>query len=206
MEKLVYVDLIWKRDKWVAERDKKENGPVPKGAAKVSMGDALAKFHEQAPKGPKVALKSAEDLKKAIVSYKEAIKSKYPKFFTQVEKLEKNVDSYVTAAKQIVDRLANYATLRQKASEQMLVAGAEFLHWEKAGSVGQFAPSNAKPLLEALKAFITAVQSATFCNDKITKDASKTFDRTVYAADGGAWSKATVDGLVKQLKEFPASV
>ena len=36
---LVYVELIWNRTKWQDER--KKNGDVPKGAAKVSMGDAI---------------------------------------------------------------------------------------------------------------------------------------------------------------------
>jgi hypothetical protein len=204
---LVYIELIWTRERWRTERDKKENGPVPQGAAKISMGDMLKKFHEAAAKGVKEGRKSGEELKKAIGVYKAAIKTKYPKFKDLIEKkLEKNLDSYLEAAKAILEVTVKYSSLRESASTEMLVAGAEFQHWEKAGSQGTFKPSNSKKLMTALSAFLTAVDKATFCTDKITENAAKLFNNTIRAADGDVWNKPTIEGLVKQLKELPNSI
>jgi len=202
---LVYVELIWNRTKWQDER--KKNGDVPKGAAKVRMGDALDKFHKAAAKGLKEGRAAAEDLKKAIAVYKAAITTKYSKFHDRIQKsLESNVNSYLTESKKIVDSVPDYTKLRELASTEVLIAGAEFQHWEKAGSQGTFKPSNSKKLLEALTTFLTVANKMTFYTDKITKNAATLYDRTVYAASSGTWNKPIIEGLVKQLKEFPNAI
>jgi enolase len=206
-ETLIYQTMIWNRDRWVKERDDTKNGPVPKGAAKVSMGDAIKKFHAAAAKGLKEGHKEAGELKKTIASYKSAIKVKYPVFHKLIEtKLEKNLDSYLTEGKKVLDGVKDYPNLRAAASTAILVTGSEFHLWEKAGSKGKFTPSNLSNAKAALSAFVTALQKATYYNDKITKAESDLFNKTAYAFDGGALNKPTIEGLVKQLKELPPNI
>lgn len=206
-ETLVYQNLIWSRERWVKERDDKKNGPVPKGAAKVSMGDAIKKFHTAAAKGLKEGLKEAGELKKTIATYKAAIKVKYPVFHKLIEtRLEPNLNSYLTEGQKVMDGVKDYAKLREAASTAVLVVATEFHLWEKAGSNGKFTPSNLKKARADLSAFVTAVEKATFYNDTISKSVLELFNKTVYAFDGGALGKATIDGLVTQMKTIPQSL
>jgi hypothetical protein len=204
--KSVYLKNVWNRERWVKERDDKKHGPVPKGAAKVNMGESLAKFHKLADQGVKAGYPAIAGLKKTIETYKGAVKTKYPVFHKLIEdKLEKALENYAKESKAIVDGVGNYGNLREAASAQMLVAGAEFQHWEKTKQ-GDFKPSNEKKLVEALNAYYTVLEKATFYSDVVTLKQFRGFKNIAMGAVGGDWSKKVVDELVKQLKELPKSI
>lgn len=200
---------LWTRAQWQAARaDKAKNGEViPKGAARVSMGDALDKFHAANAKGVREGIKAAQALKKDVAAYKAAVKTKYPKWYTRVEKqVEYNVDAYLHDTSVLPGYVGTYPARYKAANGAMMQLGAEFIQWEKNGSNGKFKPSGEKAALKALTDLLEAVKKMPYYTDKITSVQAKTFDQTVYAATGGVWNKKTVEGLLKQVAELPASV
>lgn len=195
---------VWTRQKWQQERDAQK---VPKGAAKVSMGDALDKFHKAADKGIKTGVPAADALRKAIATYKSAIKAKHKAFHDRIERqLEHYVNAYVTDAGKLTTAVGQYASRREAAATQLRQVGAEFLHWEKAGGRGMgFKPTNEKAAVKAMTEFVDVVKKMPYYSDAIKADDAKAYDKAVYAASGGAWSKTGVEKLVELVKKFPAS-
>lgn len=208
-EQIQQLAWMWDRAGWVAARDNKgmKGGAVPKGAAKVSLGDAIEKFHKAAAKGVREGYKSGADLQKTLDAYKKAVAVKYPQILDPIKKkLENHLKGYMDNAKKIVEYLGQYSKNHAAATQQLFIAGLEYQKWEKAGSQGKFKPSNAKKLTDAVKLFLTSVQSALFTSDKFTRAEMKALDAHVLKADGDDWSKSTVHGLIDKIKVFPPSV
>jgi hypothetical protein len=200
---------LWTRTDWqTARADKNKNGMViPKGAARVSIGDDLDKFHAANAKGVREGIKAAQALKKDVTVYKAAVKTKYPKWYIRVEKqIEYNVDAYLSDTAMLPTYVKTYAARYNAANTAMMQLGADFIHWEKNGSNGKFKASNEKVALKALTDLNEAVKKMPYYTDKVTLPEAKTFDQTVYAATGGLWNKKTVEGLMKQVSELPATV
>jgi hypothetical protein len=190
----------------VKERD---DNKVPKGAVSgVSMGDELDKFHKEVVKGVREGKAACEKLRTAITKHTNGIKTKYKPFFDRIKaRLAADVDTYIGDAEKVLAAVPTYSKVREEASTQLLLAGAEFQHWEKGGSQGSFTPSNAKVLLPKLKALNDACLVLSFYTDKITEDDRKTFDKTVYFLDGGgAWNRPTMIKLIELVKKFPNNV
>jgi len=199
-------ERIWKRDRWVKER---ADNKVPKGAVSgVSMGDELDKFHKEVVKGVKEGKAAAEKLKTALTKYTNGIKTKYKAFFDRIKaRIAADVDTYISDATKVLAVVPTYSKVREEASTQLLIAGAEFQHWQKAGSQGKFKPSNENVLLAKLKAFNDACLVLIYYTDKINEADSKTFDRTYYfVTGGGAWNSPTVSKLIELAKKSPNSI
>jgi hypothetical protein len=195
---------LWTRTKWQEERDKLK---VPKGAARVSMGDSIEKFHKANAKGLKDGVAAATALKKALVTYKAAIKAKYKPFYDRIERqFEYELDHYLSDSARLGVVAKTYTATHTTATDAVRQVGAEFIQWEQAGSNGTFKPSKEKATNDALTKFVDVVKKMPYFTDKIKKADALTFDRTVYAATGGSWNKKTVDGLMKQMAAFPGSV
>jgi hypothetical protein len=200
---------LWTRDQWQKARadTAKNGGVVPKGAARVSIGDGLDTFHKANKKSVADGIKAATALKKDIQVYKKAVKDKYPKWYTRVEKqVEYNLDAYLDDTSRLPTYVNAYKQRRNKAAEVMTQLGAEFIKWEKAGSNGKFKPTGEKPAVKALTDLVECVKKMPYYTDKITPGDAKKFDQTVYSASSGLWNKPTVDGLMKQVAELPGSV
>lgn len=201
---------LWTRSDWQRERaNTKKNGVViPKGAARVSIGDGLDKFHAANAKGVREGIKAAQALKKDVVIYKAAVKTKYPQWYTRVEKqVEYSVDAYLHDTAMLPGYVSTYPRRHKAANDAMFLAGAEFIKWGKDGKPPKdFKPSNAKTAVKALTDLLEAVKKMPYYTDKITSAQAKTFDQTVYAASAGKWNKTTIEGLMKQVADLPGTL
>jgi hypothetical protein len=200
---------VWTRQTWVKERDGlKTNQKVPQGAAKVSMGDALDKFHKQSAKGAKEGKAAAADLQRTIDVYLKAIQAKYPKFHKRIQDrlLGFELKNYLAEVANVANAVKLYPPRHAKAIEEMQKVGAEFVRWEQQGSTGSFKPTNAKDAGKALEQFQGPLAYIPYYSDKIKRADVKAFDGCVMTAAGGLWNKPTVEGILRILPTFPASV
>lgn len=195
---------LWTRAQWQKERDK---AGVPKGAAKVSMGDAIDRFHKANAKGVRDGVKAAQSLQKDLQAYKTAVQKKYKPWHDRLVRMfEYDITSYLSDTAKLVPAVQAYSAKHTAATNEVRQLGAEFIHWEGDGANGTFKPSNEKAAVKALTEFVDIVKKMPFYTDKVTKAAAKTFDQTVYAASAGNWNKPTVEGLMNQLAHFRGSV
>lgn len=200
----IFPTRVWTRDQWQKERDK---AGVPKGATKVNMGEAIGRFHKANAKGVREGVPAAQRLQKDIQTYKAGVRQKYKAWHDRVERmLEIDVNAYVADAAKLASAAHRYQALHTAATNEVRQLGAEFIHWRGAGARGTFRPSNEKAANTVLGQFVDVVRKMPYYTDKITKGEVRTFDKTVYAASGGAWSRPTVEGLMKQMASFPGSV
>jgi hypothetical protein len=97
---MAYVNPIPTRAEWQKLRD---GAKVPKGAAKVSIGDSIEKAHKTFTPGTISAnVKATEQLIKDLDAYIAATKTKYPGFESVVkDKVRKKAASHLTFLKDI---------------------------------------------------------------------------------------------------------
>jgi len=95
------------RGDWQKKRDAAK---VPKGAAKVSIGDSLEKVHKSfGPTTLSANIKDTEQLLKNIDAYMDATKTKYPNFQADVKKIRLVVKGHLDTMKSIQEaRVAYY--------------------------------------------------------------------------------------------------
>jgi hypothetical protein len=200
---------VWTRATWVKERDGLKTGQkVPQGAAKVSMGDALDKFHKRSAKGAKEGKAAADELQRTIDSYLKAIQTKYPKLHKRLQDRLVGVElaGYLAEVNNVAKAVQLYPARHAKAVEEMQTVGAEFIRWEQQGGNGSFKPTNAKTAGKALEQFQGPLAYIPYYSDKVKRADVKKFDGAVMTAAGGLWNKPTVDGILRILPTFPASV
>ena len=200
---------VWTRQTWVAERGGAKTGEkVPKGAAKVSMGDALDKFHKRSAKGAKEGKAAAAELTSTIEDYRKAIQAKYPKLAQRLHDrlVGYELKNYLAEVDNVTKALQLYPQRHATVIAEMQKVGAEFLQWEKQGAHGSFKPSNAKEAGKALEQFQGPLAYVPYSSDKIKRADVKSFDGAVMTAAGGTWNKPTVEGLLRLLPKFPATV
>ena len=102
----LYTILVLDRKQWQTKRDA---AGVPKGAAKVSIGDSIDPVHKSF--SLKTAAKNVQDTDKLLAnleSYKKAIDKKYPKFVAEVDKILKNARAHKRTMEDIVKAEAGY--------------------------------------------------------------------------------------------------
>jgi hypothetical protein len=102
-----YTYPIPKREDWQKIRD---GAKVPKGAAKVSIGDSLEKVSKSfTPDTIGANVKATEQLIKDLDSYTASIKAKYPAFETVVkDKVRKKAVSHLAFLKDIEKAKGEY--------------------------------------------------------------------------------------------------
>jgi uncharacterized protein YqgV (UPF0045/DUF77 family) len=112
----IYEIMVPKREDWQKLRDK-QKPTVPKGAAKVSIGDAIAAVHKSyslatVDQNINDTTKLLGDLDK----YMEAIKKKYPGFVADVTKVTKNTKIHLKTMEDIAAAKKVYPTLYNNAN------------------------------------------------------------------------------------------
>jgi hypothetical protein len=196
---------IWTRVEWQQKRDELK---VPKGATKVSMGDALDKFHKANAKGAREGMKALTELKRVCSVYRTTV-AKNPKYKPLGDKIERtleyNINSYAKSAQLIESMIPKYSKAYEAAATELRQAAVELMNWEKAGKKGTFKPTNLSTLTKKLQELLFVVEKMPFVTDRIKVADAKVFDRTFYAFSGGAVNAATINSLVDQLKKFPTS-
>src|ERR1700752_268649 len=107
---------IPKRDAWQTLRD---NNKVPKGAAKVSVGDAIAAVHKSFDiKTTDKNIAGTENLIKVLDSYLATVKTKYPKFEDVVKKnVRKKAENHLIFMKDIKKAKMEYYPRYSKVDE-----------------------------------------------------------------------------------------
>lgn len=206
-QQLGTLSKVWTRKKWTEERDKKDNGPVPKGAAKFSMGDVIDTFHKSAAKGAQEGIKAVEALLSKIGEYKNATKAKYGKFVGVIEKeFEAKAKDYRDEAKKIAESIAAYASKYSAVASELATAVKEALGKGKMKPEDVFVPGNAKALTTALSNFVNVASNVPFYNDKITLDSFKKIQGPLIKAEANRWLRGDLDQLVKMMSEAPKSI
>src|SRR3954447_8287798 len=157
---------LWTRQQWQKERD---TAKVPKGAARVSMGDAIEKFHKANAKGVREGVAAAQALKKDLEAYKAAVKTKYKPWHDRIVKmLEYDINSYLSDTAKLAAVVKTYTAKHTPAIDAVRQLGAEFIQWERDGSQSKFKPTNADAAGKTLTAFVDVVKKIPFYTDKIS--------------------------------------
>jgi hypothetical protein len=194
---------IWTRTEWQQKRDELK---VPKGATKVSMGDALDKFHKANAKGAREGMKALTELKRACSVYKTAV-AKNPKYKPLGDKIERTleytINTYAKSVQKIEEMVPKYAKAHEAAATELRRAAVELMNWEKAGKQGTFKPTNLATLTKKLQELLFVVEKMPYVTDRISVADAKLFDKTFYAFSGGAVNATTINSLVDQVKKFP---
>jgi hypothetical protein len=172
---------VYTREKWQKKRDEAK---VPKGAAKVSMGDALDKFHKAAAKGFDQGEAEAKNLEKAIADYKKQIDKKYADFVKKVVgQIEFNLDQYTTYCKQRQTARDNFNNAYKVIRGLWPSLKTTYAKWKEAGSQGSFKDKDIKNLADCfLKAGAAAKGLA--IEDDSFKERAASFEGTGRAVDG----------------------
>lgn len=199
------VENIWDRKKWQTERDKEK---VPKGAAKVSMGDEIEKFHKANAKGLREGRAAAEKLLTVVAAYKKAIAAKHDKLAKRIDKmLVYFLNQYLKDTKGIIDAIPHYTSFHKAASETLSESARQVLEWDKQGGQGKFKPTNADATKTALSNLLTCSQRMVYVSAAVKKDVTDALDKAVYGIDGGAsWKKSTVMAVVDLVAKLPSKV
>lgn len=113
---MAYVNPIPTRDAWKKLRD---DAHVPKGAAKVSIGDAIDKARNTfTPDTISANVKATEQLIKDLDSYTAATKKKYPDFEAVVkDKVKKKATNHLAFLQDIVKARTEYYPRYNEAQE-----------------------------------------------------------------------------------------
>jgi hypothetical protein len=172
------------------------------------MGDALDKFHQQSAKGAREGKAAAAELQQMIDKYLTAIQPKYPKLHKRLQDrlVGYELKNYLGEVNNVANAVKLYPQRHAKAVAEMQKVGAEFIRWEKQGSTGSFKPTNAKDAGKALEQFQGPLSYIPYYSDKIKRTDVKAFDGCVMTAAGGLWNKPTVEGIMRILPTFPASL
>ena len=110
----IYEILIPKRDDWQKMRDKQK---VPKGSAKVSIGDSIAAVHKSYSMNTLAQnIKDTDKLLSDLNTYLEMVKKKYPAFTADVTKVIKNSKVHLTNIKAVDLAKKAYPTLYNNAN------------------------------------------------------------------------------------------
>jgi len=196
---------VWDRKRWTDTERKEDGKKVPSGAAKVSMGGALDKFHKDSAKGLKQAKAASALLAKTATDYADQIAKKYPKLSKRIKarligyelaEFDKNLNSAAA-------RVREYPEAHKKAVNEMQRVGAEFIQWEKAGATGSFKPTNGKAAEKALVEFINPLRAASYATDKVKKAVGDRYDHVVQGIDAG-WTKQKIEWVIDTLSHLPA--
>lgn len=140
-----YKNPIPSREVWQKLRD---TNKVAKGAAKVSIGDSIAKVHKSfAPDTISTNLKDTEQLIKDLDVYIAAIKKKYPDFETIVnDKVKKKAQSHERFLNDIVKAKTEYYPRYKEANET----------WKTLKNGGGGTPKDLAAKLQRLKGCVDA--------------------------------------------------
>jgi type I site-specific restriction-modification system R (restriction) subunit len=205
---------VWDRKTWQQERDGKN---VPKGAAKVSVGDALDKFHKARVKGPEAAVAAAADLKKVVDLYVATIAKAKPKQagakaekYGDLQKriasnLAANLKDYTDANRELIEIRRRYKTDYEAAALEVRQLGAEFIQWQRTQQ-GEFTPTNAKKAKDAIAQLRKDVGGAKELSSKVTDKHLKDITALQRQTAGDNWYPGLVNGLIDCVKELPASL
>jgi hypothetical protein len=141
--------VLWTRDEWrKARADKSKNGvAVPQGAAKVSIGDALDKFHKANAKGIQPGEVAAKELKKDLVVYLTAVKAKYPQWHKRVEGQLTALDNYLDSVAAVEKSKLAYPAAQKAALNDVKKLN---LAYEATGSFDSALTKAAEKSLKAL--------------------------------------------------------
>lgn len=201
-----YPNTIWTREEWRKARDDKaKNGAaVPQGAAKVSIGDALDKFHKANKKGLAEGLKALTALEAALDTYQKTVKTKYPKWYARVDKvLAYSIQTFKNNTKLLPVAAKKYPTLYKSAVGALREVVDEF---KASDASKKFKPKNDKAIKKALDDYLQVLVGMPYWSDKITSDQAKAAQRVITRAVDGLWDAATIEGLQKVFKSLPPTV
>ncbi|MFY9476480.1 MAG: hypothetical protein WAQ08_02235 [Aquabacterium sp.] len=102
----LYDILVPTRKQW---QDKRDAAKVPKGAAKVSIGDSIDPVHKSF--SIKTAAKNVQDTEKLLnnlETYKKAVEKKYPKFVADIDKIMKGTRAHKKTMEDVAKAEAGY--------------------------------------------------------------------------------------------------
>jgi hypothetical protein len=128
-----YDMLLITRGDWQKKRDAAK---VPKGAAKVSIGDSIEKVHKSfGPATLGANIKDTEQLIKNLDAYTDATKAKYPNFQAEVKKVRLGAKGHLDTMKNIEEAkvafypryalmLETYKTVKNGEKKPEKLAGA----------------------------------------------------------------------------------
>ena len=104
---MAYTNPVPTREAWQKLRD---TNKVPKGAAKVSIGDAIAKVHKSfSPTSVDANVKDTKQLIKDLDAYINTVKAKHPSFEAVVKKdVKKKAEDHLRFMEDIVKARVEY--------------------------------------------------------------------------------------------------
>jgi hypothetical protein len=199
---------VWDRKKWQTKRDEYN---VPKGAARVSVGDALDKFHKDRAKGSQAALKACADLKKVLDSYMKAVAKlkptkkgeKYKEWAEYVKKMQYgNVTDYEQGLQQEARAGHEYPRCFAQAVSDLRQAKTEF---EQFNGTGKFKPTHAATAEDNLGKLIGWATTLANINPKLNKDDINTYRKAVVDLQGVGWTPNVMTKLATGLQGLPAN-
>jgi hypothetical protein len=106
-----YIHPVLTREAWQKLRKNPPKWDVPKGAAKVSIGDAITAVHKPLSLATiDQNIKDTEKLIASLTTYIDTIKknSKYAPFATEVEKVKKRAGHHLQSMKNIASKKSTY--------------------------------------------------------------------------------------------------
>jgi uncharacterized protein YhaN len=174
---------VWDRKTWQAVR----NGcNVPKGAAKVSVGDALAKFHAANAKSLVDGWAAMERLIKVVNSYVAELKTKkgymtrpsgkdpnFKELVDKIDDLKAEIRNYVSSYHYYRDNASQYKARRTVAVNGVRDAVADLAKARASGPgtlPERWRPSKWEDLDTALKEFIDAMNAMRFFSAAVTRN------------------------------------
>ena len=142
----LYTILVPTRAEWQKKRDAAK---VPKGAAKVSIGDSIDPVHKTfALKTAAQNVKDTEKLLANLVTYRAAIEKKYPKFLPELDKVIKKTRDHKKVMDDVVKASGGYLKAVRNTE-------AVFIHGRNTKWAGGLKPLAAQ--LQATKGFLDAM-------------------------------------------------
>ncbi|HKC28957.1 MAG TPA: hypothetical protein VKB75_13175 [Jatrophihabitans sp.] len=229
---VTYKSLAWTRTHWQGVRD---GYNVPKGAARVSVGDALDKYHKNRLKSPEAGIAAANELLKTLDAYQTALKKAKPKHTGAKEEKYKELDARIARILYInvqqdrkvyndmIARAKSYSAHHAAASRELQQAAGEFINWKKRaeheeqeaeeeeGTSGSgertFTPSNARKAKVAFGVLVDDLQTLEAMGGKITEQHYKALNGAVRQLAGDNWYEGAINSLIRVMtKDLPASL
>lgn len=198
---------VWDRKRW---QDKRAEYDVPKGAARVSVGDALDKFHKDRAKGPQAALKACTELKKVLDNYMKTVAKlkpskkgeKYSEWAAYVKKmLYGNVTDYEQGLQQEERAEQEYGRCYAQAVKDLRRIKTEF---EQFNGQGKFKPSNGAKAEDNLGKLIGWATTLANINPKLKADDINKYRKAVVDLQGVGWTPNVMTKLAVSLQALPA--